>query len=80
MVSPNGEYDRYNMMRMVSLTANLAGNDLGRAGDAVKAAVKRAGTKPAGVFVTVTGQVPLLEGYVLPLTHGSASCGGGDHV
>ena len=27
-----GEYDRYNMMRMVSLTANLAGTDLGAAG------------------------------------------------
>jgi multidrug efflux pump subunit AcrB len=57
----NGEYDRYNMMRMVSLTANMSGDDLGRAGEAVKAAVKRAGRPPAGVFVKVTGQVPLLE-------------------
>ena len=37
----NGEFDRYNMMRMVSLTANIAGNDLGSIGDAVKNAVKR---------------------------------------
>lgn len=57
----NGEFDRYNMMRMVSLTANLAGNDLGRVGDAVKDAVRRVGKKPAAVFVNVTGQVPLLE-------------------
>jgi len=56
-----GEYDRYNMMRMVSLTANIHGNDLGRVGDAVKAAVKRAGKPPPGVFVDVMGQVPLLE-------------------
>ena len=56
-----GEYDRYNMMRMVSLTANLAGDDLGAAGKEVRAAVKRAGKPPEGVFVNVTGQVPLLE-------------------
>ncbi|MBS1994050.1 MAG: efflux RND transporter permease subunit [Cyanobacteria bacterium SZAS LIN-3] len=57
----NGEYDRYNMMRMVSLTANMAGDDLGRVGRQVKAAVKRAGKIPAGVFCNVMGQVPLLE-------------------
>ncbi|HIA51957.1 MAG TPA: efflux RND transporter permease subunit, partial [Candidatus Melainabacteria bacterium] len=57
----NGEFDRYNMMRMVSLTANLQGNDLGRVGDAVKEAVRRAGKPPQGVFVDVMGQVPLLE-------------------
>jgi len=57
----DGEFDRYNMMRMVSLTANLAGNDLGRAGDDVRAAVKRAGKPPAGVFVNVIGQIPLLD-------------------
>ncbi len=56
-----GEFDRYNMMRMVSLTANLFGHDLGRAGDSIRAAVKRAGKPPAGVFVSITGQVPLLE-------------------
>lgn len=57
----NGEYDRYNMMRMVSLTANLEGHDLGRVGDEVKEAVKRAGKPPSGVFVNVMGQIPLLE-------------------
>jgi multidrug efflux pump subunit AcrB len=56
-----GEFDRYNMMRMVSLTANIAGDDLGRLGDDVKEAVKRAGKAPAGVFCDVMGQVPLLE-------------------
>lgn len=57
----SGEMDRYNMMRMVSLTANIEGNDLGRAGVAVKEAVRRAGKPPPGVFVKVMGQVPLLE-------------------
>ena len=57
----DGEIDRYNMMRMVSLTANLSGNDLGRVGEAVKDAVARAGKPPAGVFIDVAGQVPLLE-------------------
>ncbi|QQR59615.1 MAG: efflux RND transporter permease subunit [Candidatus Melainabacteria bacterium] len=57
----DGEFDRYNMMRMVSLTANLSGDDLGRVGEAVKQAVRRAGKPPQGVFVDVAGQVPLLE-------------------
>ena len=57
----HGEYDRYNMMRMVSITANMKGDDLGRAGEAIRAAVKRAGKPPSGVFVDVTGQVPLLD-------------------
>ncbi|MDQ5963915.1 MAG: Efflux transporter permease subunit [Cyanobacteriota bacterium erpe_2018_sw_39hr_WHONDRS-SW48-000098_B_bin.30] len=56
-----GEYDRYNMMRMVSLTANYADTDLGSIGEAVKKAVKAAGNPPAGVFVDVKGQVPLLQ-------------------
>jgi len=56
-----GEFDRYNMMRMVSLTANIAGNDLGSVGDAVRAAVKRAGIPPRGVFVDIKGQIPILK-------------------
>ena len=42
----SGELDRYNLMRMVTLTANIEGNDLGRAGIAVKDAVRRAGDPP----------------------------------
>jgi len=58
----NGEYDRYNMMRMVSLTANIAGDAaLGTVGEEVKEAVKRAGAPAHGVFVNVVGQVPLLQ-------------------
>lgn len=57
----DGEFDRYNMMRMVSLTANFSGNDLGRVGEAVKDAVRRVGKPPSGVFVDVSGQAPVLE-------------------
>ena len=53
-----GEFDRYNMQRMVSLTANIAGEDLGRA--AAQRASRRsraAGEPPRGVTVDVRGQV-----------------------
>ncbi len=57
-----GEYDRYNMERMVSLTANVQGEDLGRAAEQVDAAVRAAGTPPRGVTVHVRGQVaPMRE-------------------
>ncbi|MBY0357481.1 MAG: efflux RND transporter permease subunit [Candidatus Obscuribacterales bacterium] len=57
----NGEFDRYNMMRMVSLTANIATNDLGSVGEEVRKAVARAGKPPRGVFVEVAGQIPTLQ-------------------
>jgi multidrug efflux pump subunit AcrB len=56
-----GEYDRDNMMRMVSLTANIEGMDLGHVGEEVKAALARAGEPPRSVRVKVAGQVPVLS-------------------
>jgi multidrug efflux pump subunit AcrB len=56
-----GEYDRDNMMRMVSLTANIKGMDLGHVGEEVKAAIARAGAPPRSVRVKVAGQVPVLS-------------------
>jgi multidrug efflux pump subunit AcrB len=57
-----GEYDRYNMKRAVTLTANIAGTDLGRASAEVAEALRRAGETPKGVVVEVRGQVaPLRE-------------------
>jgi multidrug efflux pump subunit AcrB len=57
-----GEYDRYNMRRVVSLTANVDRVDLGRAADQVAAAIKSAGEPPRGVTVDVRGQtVPLRQ-------------------
>jgi multidrug efflux pump subunit AcrB len=42
---------------MITLTANVSGEDLGSASNEVFAAVGRAGDPPAGVTVTVRGQV-----------------------
>jgi multidrug efflux pump subunit AcrB len=57
-----GEYDRYNMLRMVTLTANFAGEDLGRAAMQVEEVIRRAGDPPRGVAVAVRGQVaPMRE-------------------
>ena len=52
-----GQFNRYNMKRSVSLTANLAGEDIGRVAGRVEAALKRAGPPPKGVTVDVRGQV-----------------------
>lgn len=57
-----GEYARYNMQRMVTLTANVAGEDLGHAADRVSAAIARAGEPPRGVNVALRGQAaPMRE-------------------
>jgi multidrug efflux pump subunit AcrB len=52
-----GEYDRVNGQRMVTLTANVAGEDLGRALARVNAAIRRAGEPPRGATVTIRGQL-----------------------
>src|SRR5258705_3515752 len=57
-----GEYDRYNMQRMLTLSANIYGEDLGRAAARVQQAVNDTGTPPDRVNVTVRGQVqPMAE-------------------
>jgi multidrug efflux pump subunit AcrB len=56
-----GEYDRYNMMRMVSLTANVSGKDLGSVGRMIEDAIQRAGVPPKGIIVQVQGQLPTLS-------------------
>src|SRR5439155_18966488 len=56
-----GEYDRYNQRRMVTITANTSGADLGNAARLVRAAINRAGAPPRGVFVNVRGQVTPME-------------------
>jgi multidrug efflux pump subunit AcrB len=56
-----GEYNRYNQQRMITLTANVHGEDLGTASDEVFAAVSRAGKPPAGVTVSVRGQVAPMQ-------------------
>ncbi|MBI4454832.1 MAG: efflux RND transporter permease subunit [Acidobacteria bacterium] len=53
-----GEYDRYNQQRMVTITANIEGKDLGTVAAEVGDAIRRAGELPRGVTVNMRGQVP----------------------
>lgn len=62
-----GEFDHYNMSRMISITANLAGSDLGRAAKQVEYAIKQAGEPPRGVKVSIRGQVPTMKATFLLL-------------
>lgn len=56
-----GQYDRYNMKRQVSLTANIAGADLGTVSNQISAALARAGDPPRGATVEIRGQLPPME-------------------
>ena len=59
--SMQGEYDRYNQARMLTITGNIQGSDLGTVSAAVGEAIKRAGEIPKGVNINVRGQVPALQ-------------------
>ena len=56
-----GEYDRVDGQRMVTLTANIVGEDLGRVAGRVEQAIARAGTPPRGAMVTVRGQIAAMR-------------------
>jgi multidrug efflux pump subunit AcrB len=57
-----GEYDRYNMARMVTVTANIEGASLGSAATAVTDAIAQLGTAPPRVNVAIRGEVqPMTE-------------------
>jgi len=56
-----GQYDRYNMKRQVTLTANIAGSDLGTVASQVQEAIARAGDPPAGSTVELRGQIPPMQ-------------------
>jgi multidrug efflux pump subunit AcrB len=57
-----GEYDRYNMQRMLVLGANLSGEHLGEAATRVSQAIDKVGSPPQGVNVSLRGQVvPMQE-------------------
>jgi multidrug efflux pump subunit AcrB len=57
-----GEYDRYNMQRMLVLGANVAGEHLGGVAGQVSQAIEKVGAPPQGVNVNVRGQVvPMQE-------------------
>lgn len=56
-----GEYDRYNLRRIISISANIAGDDLGSAAREVQKAISKVGAPPRGMNVDIRGQVPLLQ-------------------
>ncbi len=57
-----GQYERYNMARVVSITANLEGADLGSVARQIQKAITAAGAPPPKTSVALRGQiVPLQE-------------------
>src|SRR5262249_53593505 len=50
-----------NMRRSVSLTANIAGEDLGRVAGHVRSALERVGAPPQGATVEIRGQIRPME-------------------
>jgi multidrug efflux pump subunit AcrB len=57
-----GQYDRYNMDRMVTITANVEATDLGGAAAQVREALLELGAPPPRVSVAIRGQVqPLTQ-------------------
>jgi multidrug efflux pump subunit AcrB len=65
-----GEYDRIHLRRMVSLTANMEGHDLGKLATDLRRAIASAGTPPRGVRVELRGQIEPMEQMFSGLTLG----------
>jgi len=65
-----GEYDRINGQRMVTLTASVSGEDLGRAARHVQSAIQRAGEPPRGTTVAVRGQIAAMTETFTNITAG----------
>jgi len=62
-----GQIDRYNMRRVVGITGNVQGEDLGAVARQVARAIEAAGQPPAGVDVHVRGQVAPMRDLFGPL-------------
>lgn len=56
-----GEIDRSTMQRYLSITANVEGEDLGRAGRQIRQALLAAGSPPKGVRVETRGQLAPMD-------------------
>ncbi len=55
-----GQYDRYNMARTISVTANIQGSDLGSVAAQVEKAMSEL-TVPTGTNVAIRGQIPPMK-------------------
>ncbi|MBI1900216.1 MAG: efflux RND transporter permease subunit [Planctomycetia bacterium] len=67
-----GQFDRYNMRRQVSLTANIVGEDLGTVSGQIAKALARAGEPPRGAQLELRGQIPPMREMQGGLTFGLA--------
>jgi multidrug efflux pump subunit AcrB len=56
-----GQFDRYNMKRQVTLTANIFGTDLGSVTSQLKQAIAQTGEPPKGSLVEIRGQIPPMQ-------------------
>jgi multidrug efflux pump subunit AcrB len=56
-----GEYDRLNGQRMITISANVFGEDLGRVANRVNKAIERVGAPPRGVTVRIRGQIAPMQ-------------------
>jgi multidrug efflux pump subunit AcrB len=56
-----GQYERYNMQRMVTVTANIENADLGSVASKLSRALEDLGKPPAGVNVAVRGQIAPMQ-------------------
>jgi multidrug efflux pump subunit AcrB len=65
-----GEYDRVNGQRMVTLTANAYGEDLGRVMNHVNHAIAQAGQPPRGATVSVRGQLAAMRDTFMNISAG----------
>lgn len=68
-----GLVERYNMQRVISLTANVEGAALSEAAAAIRRAVARAGAAPRGVTVKLRGEIPALDEAETNLKYGLAA-------
>ncbi len=65
------EYDRYNMLRMATVTANLHGVDLGHAAEKIeKALLTLRASLPRGTQLRIRGQIQILDTMVDGLSAG----------
>ena len=67
-----GEIDHYNSQRTISITANIAGSDLGRAATDVERAIASVGAPPKGITVTLHGQAEQMRTTLASLREGLA--------
>jgi multidrug efflux pump subunit AcrB len=67
-----GEIDHYDSQRAISVTANLVGDDLGKAADDVERAVGSLGAPPKGMTVKLHGQAEQMRTTLASLREGLA--------